>query len=545
MHTPALDNVSLPRRQQPYSCPLHARRLPLLLLLLILTLLLTPHSALAQDDDPPQSETERRAAEDTAVANALKAAAEARKAAAEARKAEQDARFPQSDIKTLEGKTTLAEKDPRVEEQLAGHISVAQAANRIAASLHTAYPHMTALLIYNEGDIQALLVYSAATKRIDTYSVRYSNLAAAESAALAADPIWTGPNPPCDEASFARAEGLGGAGLINPLGVATSVLGSFGEILSFFRTDVSIQGSTFTVGEPVIVTEVFRALRSEYKGSIALYYPSEIPPGFDPTRDSQVIGKLEALFNSKANAEAIAAQISRRVADKRELIGKLRKCQGAAAAAQGSLQKIISDQQKKVDDLVKAILQEPKGRPTAEQKTQLEKEEAKLDDIKSRLEPRIAALRQTNRQYDDDIGKLEKQIAALQAAVAPLAALNAQTDLLAKDIVKVNETTGLNPLTAFIRAEMIQKFMQENDAYWLKLRVVVAGGNTKVKTNLIVDVFNGGNRIWYSGASIVEYHLYDRLGRSLLSDTTNSYEDYKKAKDVKKLTDNRAEVDQP
>ncbi|HEX8456082.1 MAG TPA: hypothetical protein VF656_02075 [Pyrinomonadaceae bacterium] len=57
------------------------------------------------------------------------------------------------------------------------------------------------------------------------------------------------------------------------------------------------------------------------------------------------------------------------------------------------------------------------------------------------------------------------------------------------------------------------------------------------KRHLFIDVFNGGPRVRYSGASsTVEYHLYNRLGRSMLSDTTNSYIKDKKAKDVQTVS---------
>ena len=135
------------------------------------------------------------------------------------------------------------------------------------------------------------------------------------------------------------------------------------------------------------------------------------------------------------------------------------------------------------------------------------------------------------------MAKLDKEIAALEAAGQPLILLNAQTELLFKDLVKVDEKTGISQLVAFIRSENIQRLLEARNGYWLKLNVVIAGGNTRIKTNLIVDVFTGGNRISYSGASIVQYHLYDRFGRSILSDTTSEYLDYRKSKDIRRLVE--------
>ncbi|HEV7892233.1 MAG TPA: hypothetical protein VGP08_16420 [Pyrinomonadaceae bacterium] len=434
--------------------------------------------------------------------------------------------------------------DRSVEEQLAGEISVAQAANRIAKAIRAAYPGMSSLLIYNDGDIRLLLVYGAVTKRIDAYTTRYAHLAAAESAALAADPAWAGPSAPCDEAAFAQERVEIRNAPVNSTGVASNSDAHFGDSLALFRADAGVRPSAPDAGEPVLVTEVFRALREQYHGSVALYYPTEMPPGFDPARDSRLLDKLEALFNAKANAEAAAAQIVQRVADKRELISRLQKCRAAADASLAALQKLVGDRQKKSDDLDRAILLRPKGRPTAAQRALRLAEREGLADLRARLEPRAAALWSVRQRLGDDVRRLEKHLAALGDVPGPLAALNAQSELLTKDLTRADDKTGSNPLAAFIRAEMIQKFMQENDAYWLKLRVVAAGGSTRVRSNLFADLFKGGGRVWYSGASIVEYHLYDRLGRSLLSDTTNSYEEYRTAEDVKKLADDRDAVDQ-
>lgn len=518
-------------------------RLACAVLFLLFPLFLAPSVVPAQDTGSDTESDRVKQLEE------LKKEAELRKAIAEARKAELDAKFPKSDVATLKGETKLGD-EKRIEEQLTGHISVAEAANRIAAAIkNNIKGERVAIAIYNEGDIQTLLIYSAATKRVEAYTGRYNTIAAAERAALAANPMWTVPTAPCPESALLTAGArVGGAGFVNPLGIATSLLGSFGEILSFFRTDVSITGTTFDVGEPVIVTEVFRALRTKYgAGNAFLYYPREIPPGFDPTRDSPMLTRLEALFNAKAEANALAAQIAGRISDKTKQRETLTTCVRLAGEAQGKMQILINEQQKIVDNNETEILKQPGGKPTPAQATKRKEEQAKLVEFKSRFDPQIAELDRNKRAHNDDIERLNREIAALQAATQPLAALNAQADLLAKDMMKVDDKTGLNPLTAFIRAEMIQNFMENNNALWLKLRVVVAGGNTKVKTNLFVDVFNGGNRVFYSGASIVEYNLYDRFGRSVLSDTTNSYEDYRKAKDLKRRTDEtqRITLDQP
>jgi len=463
-----------------------------------------------------------------------KARAELARAIAEAKKAELDARFPKSDAKTLDGKTTVADTG-RVEEQVTGYISVAEAANRIAQVIHTSYGGLKMIAIYNDADLQLLLVYSAATKRIDIYKTRYDKLAASEEAAIKANAMWSVPNAPCDEKALASLSGRGGAAF-NPLTVATSVLGSFSDILAFFRTDVDIKGSTFAVTEPVIVTEVFRGLRAKYGDKIELYYPREFPPGL-ASDDSAMLDKIELLFDSKANAEALFNKIGEMISDKKKQKDTLIQCIAFAGQAKEKLQKPVNDQKKVVDELKAKLDESADPKQIKDLRTQLAGAQQKLKQLTAKIDQAVAAIEAIRKRHADDVARLDKEIAALEAAGQPLATLNAQTELLFKDLIKVDEKTGLSQIATFIRSERLQKLMADKDGCWLKLNVVIAGGNTKIKTNLIVDVFNGGNRVSYSGASIVEYHLYDRLGRSLLSDTTSGYIDYKKARDIKKFVD--------
>jgi hypothetical protein len=67
------------------------------------------------------------------------------------------------------------------------------------------------------------------------------------------------------------------------------------------------------------------------------------------------------------------------------------------------------------------------------------------------------------------------------------------------------------------------------------LKVQKAGGNNRVKTNLVVDLFTGGSRLSHSGGAVVEYILFDRDGKAVSSDIITGYEGYIKADKVRKL----------
>jgi hypothetical protein len=131
-----------------------------------------------------------------------------------------------------------------------------------------------------------------------------------------------------------------------------------------------------------------------------------------------------------------------------------------------------------------------------------------------------------------------------EKAVATLKALNVQFEKLVAELIKVDEAVGVSALTSYIQAENLKRAMgceiptcETEDfanSYWMQLRVVSAGGNNKIKRNLITNIFTGDN-ISHSGGSIVEYILYDVNRKARYSNTISVYEDYRKAKDIKSL----------
>ncbi|HEX8137939.1 MAG TPA: hypothetical protein VF544_10145 [Pyrinomonadaceae bacterium] len=95
---------------------------------------------------------------------------------------------------------------------------------------------------------------------------------------------------------------------------------------------------------------------------------------------------------------------------------------------------------------------------------------------------------------------------------------------------------GINPLTNYIRTERLLSALCPDKSYWLVLKVINAGGNNRIKTNLLLDIFRGGNRLSHSGGVIVQYHLFNSNGLSLASGTVSEYTNYIKADKVPALT---------
>ena len=118
-------------------------------------------------------------------------------------------------------------------------------------------------------------------------------------------------------------------------------------------------------------------------------------------------------------------------------------------------------------------------------------------------------------------------------------------DKLITSFLQTETATSVNQLTMFIKAENLKTAMPFQDpavSYWLQLKVVKAGGNNRIKTNLIWDIFTGGNRVSHSGGAIIEYNLYDTSGRSVASDTITEYTNYIKANKIKNLPDSSIDV---
>jgi len=124
------------------------------------------------------------------------------------------------------------------------------------------------------------------------------------------------------------------------------------------------------------------------------------------------------------------------------------------------------------------------------------------------------------------------------AAVAQLKGLHAQFDNLVTALTQP-QAGGLNPLTNYIRTERLNsalKTCDQNKSFWLVVQVINAGGNNRIKTNLLVDVFRGGNRISHSGGVIAQYHLFASDGTSIRSGTVSDYTNYINAEKINQIT---------
>jgi hypothetical protein len=152
----------------------------------------------------------------------------------------------------------------------------------------------------------------------------------------------------------------------------------------------------------------------------------------------------------------------------------------------------------------------------------------RLADAKTKQQSLITELLRLQRelklqpiQNPPDLDKVQAQA---EDAIARLKAINAQFDSLIAALIE-GEAANANALTNYLRIEGLLEVIGQTD-YWLELKVINAGGNNRIKTNLIVDIFRGGNRVSHSGGVIAQYNLFKPSGQSIVSGVASVYTKY-------------------
>lgn len=491
-----------------------------------------------------------------------KAQAELRKAIAEANKAELEAKFPKPTTTPLAGTTTV--EGAVIESQIVSYAHMAAAANELVKQLKEkdaklkeadAKLGIKTLAVYNERDVNLILSYKVALNQLKLMDSGYDQM------------LESKPKPcPSPEPDAARArmrlESLqveaATAGVGPALSVARSLFGSFVDLTALLRTNVEIKGQTFDIEEAALVSEVFRAAKASDGLSASLFYPAVFPPNLDfnvEEMKSDFLTKLDTLNARKAYAQGLAdaleetqkamkkselvietlkASAEGLTARKKEMEAKLSDLETIYGSADGGgrgrrrvppeklevmleLKRAIANLQKQADE----ILRKPDGK--------LARAEAARDRSKAELDCLLSKLKEAWRnpeKVDDTISRLRGR--------------NEQFVKFVEGLTKADNVSGLNSLTSYIKAENMLAALKGADGkdtnfYWLQLKVLKAGGNNRVKTNLVVDIFTGGNRLSHSGGAVVEYILFDRNGQSVASDIFTTYSGYVKADKVKKL----------
>lgn len=513
-----------------------------------------------------------------------------RKTKAEADKAELEARFPKPSTSPLEGKTTV--EGAVIESQMISYIALSRSADRIVDALKPRFKNGENLAVYNEQDVSRMLSYRVANEQVNELLTQgYCQILSP----AATNNLCPVPTPSPVASPSPHGQGVPPAAV---LPIAQSFLGAFVDMTALLRTNVEIKGQTFTVDEAPLVAEIFRAAngkpplycgrddaacmtRKGFENPGDFYYPYVFPPEINRERGSEILKRLEDVHRVRGNAlqliDAIdkdSAHIDKGIADIKELkktIGEdLPKQTATAVKLAGALIQANCRQLSHEVDAIKQLPAEAQSDPminlinTVKEKcprmnhdhlVQLLNLQNVLVDLGDGLKEAQSDLKtagETKKQAEKDLDEQLKNLilnlkdpantterkASATAAIAQLKAVNAQFDNLVVSLIQP-QAGGTNPLTDYIRTERLLYAVSSDNTkpyYWLVVKVINAGGNNRIKTNLVVDIFTGGNRISHSGGVIVDYHLFDSTGKSLESGTVSDYTDYIKANKVRAVT---------
>ena len=520
-----------------------------------------------------------------------KAQADLRKDIAVDQKDELAAKFPKPTSSPLEGKTTV--EGAVIESQMVSYVSLSRAADRVVDAIKDHFTKGENLAIYNERDINLMLSYRVAMSQIDElvgqgYCQILTN---AVTNSLCPTPTPTpapGPGP---------LHGQGAPAEILP--IAQSFLGAFVDMTALLRTNVEIKGQSFVIDEGPLVAEVFRSTKGKPSPTKfgALYYPYVFPPNINGSQGSEILKRLEVVHRLRGNSAQIidaiqkdSTQIEKATAAIKELEKALNetlpKQSADAVALAGVLIQANCRRLSPEVDNIKKLPEELQSDATVRLIDRLKKDCPRLDpdklaqllglsnvlgetaeDVKKANSDRTKAETQKKTAGTDLAAQLAKlnllnltssstdddRKDAATAAVAQLKAINEQFDNLVTSLIR-SQGTDANPLTNYIRTERLSSALATTCAsspttpcvststttdpgsYWLVLKVINAGGNNRIKTNLLVDIFTGGNRISHSGGVIIQYQLFDRSGQSVESGIVSDYTNYIKASKVPSLT---------
>jgi hypothetical protein len=140
--------------------------------------------------------------------------------------------------------------------------------------------------------------------------------------------------------------------------------------------------------------------------------------------------------------------------------------------------------------------------------------------------------------------KLKEDIGLQVTAPTPETKKTTTTTTVTPPTTTVDETLVARPATSptqhpiaffdYLKTEEILNLMNNNSIYWIKIKVIKSGGNMRVKSNPLIDIFRGGSSIKFSGGSIAYYYILDNQGAIKLSGNVYGYVPYTKSSQVDK-----------
>jgi hypothetical protein len=552
--------------QYRHACSYHKLRMGWTFTLSVLFILTAFTVALGQSVDPtptpsptespsplptPGRTEEQKRLEDE------NATLELQKTNAELKKAIRDAR-PTATATPLEGKATL-DANVSIEAEIISYKTMSALMDNIAAGIKGKFGSADRFLIYSQQDINDWRYYRVLfptfKKRVEDLSTDYSALVAP---------------PP------------GGPGsLLDAFETGSTIVRSFVDLISIFRTDTDIQGKSITIDDTALHNEAVRALKATYGQTVSVYNPAAFGPQLLATDATKKIPFIQAgvpqnnvtdgtppltmppytthqpnqvPFFSSNIAELIGnLSIKKKAADKAlaalttlkaDLEEKNRVEADRASKAEAIIedQRLITRYAKKLNDKkILAKLKPAEIEALEDQKAQKEVEVARFEAVIKASDTKIPiferriefaqSILRTLLQQTATLGDDIKDLTFITRRIDDLKNVNTAYNTFIESTVKVDAQGGASPLTLFVKGETMDALANDDNAYWIVLKAVKAGGNNRTQRNLI-RYFTGA-KITYNGAAIISYTLYDRSGRIVDSDTQSGYSHFMSSSEIK------------
>lgn len=492
------------------------------------------NSALAQTPTPTPSEEEQRLQQEKALLDLKKGIEEDKKAIRDAQPKASDAA-----ASALPGNTTLDE-GVKLESAIVSYKAMSEVANQMAQEIRTTVGSANNFAIYDAQVVdrwrfhQALFpAFKGQTEDIRDHYIRllcediHSGVSQHFRDTQCKD--TTAANADFNTAHRAERSLLKTEAVNAAVGAGATLIKSFIDIASLFRTETKIEGKTVTIDNSAFAAEVFRALQNHYQcvqppvppgcsvHPISLYYPGVFHPRIDESETIFRIGQLyvfqteaERIINAKtASRPALANQLNNLTAQKNDAEEKLEKIQ------------ILKQAVTNLNAALRLERVPSFRRKLWEEKTEVLTQLGQLGS-ETGLQTHIGAL-------NGAIAGIKAAINALDAAVKELKDLNDRFQAFADQYLKL-DAAGSNMLAVFIKSEDIQRIMGDDNSYWIELKSVTAGGNNRTRKNLIW--FFAGARLDHSGGIVAEYTLYNQQGKVVRSDKIAYYNGYVQPKKI-------------
>lgn len=489
----------------------------------VLLALATTDAALAQTPTPtpPPSEEELKLQEQKRLLELQRDIELAKKAIRDAQPTTPEP--PEPKATPLEGNTTL-NSEVRIETTFVTYNAMAHVADAIAKEVSSRVTSAKNLLIYDAQVVrdwrfhQALFpAFRGQTEDIKNHYVELVCNHPTASQTFKDLYCIDKDNQRITSGRQATRERTAIAGVQAALGAGETLIRSFIDLASLFRTETKIEGVAVTIDQSAFVAEISRALKNQYCRPSALCLPIAVynPAAFHPRiRESETIFRVGHLFVFKAEADRI---IKIQTAEKPTLVTRLNEAVSKRTEAEATLQRVRA---------LRAIIKNLDAALAKETvphfRDKLWEERAKAEVAVSTLDSE-ADLEQEIRNLTAAIDQTRASINALDQSVKALTDLNARFQAFVDQFIKVDDK-GSSALALFIKSEDIDAIVNSGESYWLEVKPVIGGGNNRTRRNLIW--FFAGARVDHSGGIIAEYTLYELTGAIVSSDKIAYYNGY-------------------